>query len=69
MKTIEDVINQLEAIEASIDDLLFDTLKEQLSSDAAESAKELEKRLAKARRSVVKAISSLRGLDFNSSGD
>ena len=69
MKTIEDVISQLEAVEASIDDLLFDALKEQLSSDDAESAKELEKRLAKARRSVAKATYSLRGLDFDSSGD
>jgi hypothetical protein len=69
MHEFADIIKHLEDAEMGLDDLIFETLKEQMSTMDSESAKEVEKRLAKSKRSVVKAIAVLKGVEFNSLGD
>jgi hypothetical protein len=53
--------DEVGALESRVADAIFDTVRAQLRSDGAEGAKELERRLAKVRRSLAKAEMLLRG--------
>jgi hypothetical protein len=53
--------DEVARLEREVTDAIFDTVRAQLREDD-EAARELEKRLAKVRRSLQKAESLLRGL-------
>jgi Mg2+ and Co2+ transporter CorA len=57
----EDIAELISAAEARLSDVIFNTVRSQMRGDNAEEAKELEKRLSKARRSLQKAEHLLRG--------
>ncbi|MBU6495567.1 MAG: hypothetical protein KGR42_04020 [Acidobacteria bacterium] len=60
-ETLSDLADQVSALERRVSDALYDALRAQVRDEDAENAKELEKRLAKVRRSLIKAESLLRG--------
>lgn len=62
MGTFNDLADDVAALESRVSDALFDAVREQLRG-GAEDAKEIERQLAKVRRSLVKAESILRGID------
>jgi hypothetical protein len=53
--------DEVGALENRVADAIFDTVRAQLRDDGADEAKELERRLAKVRRSLQKAEMLLRG--------
>jgi hypothetical protein len=55
--------DEVSALERRVSDVIFDSLRAQLRDDDADEAHELEKRLAKVRRSLQKAEGLLRGYD------
>ncbi|MFZ1061925.1 MAG: hypothetical protein WAN30_00425 [Acidimicrobiales bacterium] len=59
MADFEELANDVAALESRVADILFDAVREQLRGDA-EGAAELERQLAKVRRSLLKAESVLR---------
>ena len=61
MESFDALADEVGALEARVADAIFDTVRAQLRSDGAEEAKELERRLAKVRRSLLKAEMLLRG--------
>ncbi len=61
MADLDALADEVARLEREITDAIFDTVRAQLREDD-EAAKELEKRLAKVRRSLQKAESLLRGL-------
>jgi hypothetical protein len=69
MRNQSEIASALYEIELALDELIFEQVQEQLSAGASESAKEAEKRLAKARRSVQKAIVALNGDNSLDLGD
>ena len=55
--------DEVGAIEHRVSDVIFDAVRAQLRDDEADEARELERRLAKVRRSLQKAEGLLRGYD------
>ena len=64
MSDLESLADEVARLEREITDAIFDTVRAQLR-DNDEGAKELEKRLAKVRRSLQKAEALLRGVESN----
>ncbi|HEV3187950.1 MAG TPA: hypothetical protein VGZ04_07875 [Acidimicrobiales bacterium] len=60
MESLDDLADEVAALERRVADAIFDTVRAQLRSDEAESAKELERQLSKVRRSLQKAEHLLR---------
>lgn len=60
MESLEDLANEVAALERRVADAIFETLRAQLRSDEAEGAKELERLLSRVRRSLQKAEHLLR---------
>lgn len=63
MSRLDDLANEIAELERRVSDEIFDAVRAQLRDDDADSAHELEKRLAKVRRSLQKAEGLLRGAD------
>lgn len=63
MESLDDLADEVAALEHRVADAIFDTVRAQLRNDEAESAKELERQLAKVRRSLQKAEHLLRRSD------
>ena len=61
MERFEGIADEIASIENRVSDLIFDAVRSQLRDDDAAAAKELERRLAKVRRSLQKAEMLLRG--------
>lgn len=61
MESFDSLADEVGALESRVSDAIFDTLRAQLRSEGADEAKELERRLAKVRRSLHKAEMLLRG--------
>ena len=61
MESFHSLADEVGALESRVSDAIFDTVRAQLRSDGADEAKELERRLAKVRRSLQKAEMLLRG--------
>ena len=61
MESFDTLADEVGALESRVADAIFDTVRAQLRSDDADEAKELERRLAKVRRSLQKAEMLLRG--------
>ena len=60
MESLEDLANEVAALERRVADAIFETVRAQLRSDEAEGAKELERLLSRVRRSLQKAEHLLR---------
>jgi hypothetical protein len=60
VESFDALADEVGALESRVSDAIFDALRAQLRSDDAD-AKELERRLAKVRRSLQKAEMLLRG--------
>ena len=60
MESFDTLADEVGALESRVSDAMFDALRAQLH-DGGEGAKELERRLAKVRRSLQKAEMLLRG--------
>ena len=69
MRNQSEITSALYEIELALDELIFEQVQEQLSAGASENAKEAEKRLAKARRSVQKSIVAMSGDNSLDLGD
>ena len=63
MESFEDLADDVAALEQRVADAIFETVRAQLRRDDAEAAKELERQLAKVRRSLQKAEHLLRRHD------
>lgn len=61
MESFDTLADEVGALESRVADAIFDALRAQLRSEGADEAKELERRLAKVRRSLQKAEILLRG--------
>ena len=61
MEGLDAIADDISSIEHRVSDLIFDSVRAQLRGDEADAAKELERRLAKVRRSLQKAEQLLRG--------
>lgn len=61
MERISELIQQLREAEGQLDELIFSLVREQLDSPSPEAAKDVERRLSRARRSLQKAIATLEG--------
>ena len=61
MTSFDELADEVAAIESRVADVIFDTVREQLRGDGV-AAQELERQLAKVRRSLLKAEAVLRGL-------
>jgi hypothetical protein len=61
VESFDSLADEVGALESRVSDAIFDTVRAQLRSEGAEVAKELERRLAKVRRSLQKAEMLLRG--------
>jgi hypothetical protein len=60
VESFAELADELASLESRISDVIFDTLREQVRSGGSETAKELERRLSKVRRSLQKAEMLLR---------
>ncbi len=69
MENLETIVEELKSIEERMNDLIFDAVRLQLSEGGDEQAKETERKLSKARRSLAKCISTLSQPDADDSGD
>lgn len=63
MDSLHALADEISILEQRVADAIFDTVRAQLRSTDDLAAKELEKRLAKVRRSLHKAQALLRGVD------
>ncbi len=63
MESLEDLADEVAALERRVADAIFDAVRAQLRNDDADSAKELERQLARVRRSLQKAEHLLRRQD------
>ncbi|MGA7834817.1 MAG: hypothetical protein WCA31_06365 [Acidimicrobiales bacterium] len=63
MESLDDLASEIAAIERRVADAIFDTVRAQLRNDDADAAKELERQLARVRRSLQKAEHLLRRSD------
>ncbi len=61
MESLTDLANEVSNLEGRVADAIFETVRAQLRADGADEAKEMERRLAKVRRSLQKAEVLLRG--------
>ena len=61
MESFDALADEVGALESRVAAAIFDTVRAQLRAEGADEAKELERRLAKARRSLQKAEFLLRG--------
>jgi hypothetical protein len=61
MESFDTLADEVGALEGRVADAIFETVRAQLRADGADEAKELERRLAKVRRSLQKAEALLRG--------
>ena len=69
MESLDELADEVAALERRVSDVIFDTVRAQLRNDDAESAKELERQLAKVRRSLQKAEHLLRRTDVGADAD
>ncbi len=60
---LRELADEVSALEHRVSDVIFDTVRAQLRDDETSDAHELEKRLARVRRSLQKAEGLLRGYD------
>jgi len=60
VESLDDLADEVAALERRVADAIFDTVRAQLRSDEVEGAKELERQLSKVRRSLQKAEHLLR---------
>ena len=61
MAHFDEMADDVAAVEQRVSDAIFDAVREQMRDDDAAQARELERRLAKVRRSLQKAEALLRG--------
>jgi Mg2+ and Co2+ transporter CorA len=61
VESFQSLADEISQLESRVSDANFDSVRAQQRSDGAEEAKELERRLAKVRRSLQKAEMLLRG--------
>ena len=61
MESLGDLADEVAVLEGRVADAIFETVRAQLRADGADEAKEMERRLAKVRRSLQKAEMLLRG--------
>ena len=61
MESLGDLADEVSVLEERVADAIFETVRAQLRADGADGAKEMERRLAKVRRSLQKAEMLLRG--------
>jgi hypothetical protein len=61
VESFDTLADEVGALESRVADAIFETVRAQLRSQVADDAKELERRLAKVRRSLQKAEMLLRG--------
>ena len=59
----EELADEIASIEGKVSDAIFDTVRVQLRTTDVQEARELERRLAKVRRSLQKAEALLRGAE------
>jgi hypothetical protein len=62
-ESLSDLADAVGSLERRVSDVIFDAVRAQLRDDEADEAHELERRLAKVRRSLQKAEGLLRGYD------
>jgi hypothetical protein len=62
VESFDTLADEVGALESRVADAIFDTVRAQLRAHGADEAKELERRLAKVRRSLQKAEMLLRGV-------
>jgi hypothetical protein len=60
VESLDDLADEVAALERRVADAIFDTVRAQLRSDEVEGAKELERQLSKVQRSLQKAEHLLR---------
>jgi len=60
VESLDDLADEVAALERRVADAIFDTVRAQLRSDEVEGANELERQLSKVRRSLQKAEHLLR---------
>ena len=63
MESLDDLADEVAALEKRVADAIFETVRAQLRSDESEGAKELERQLSRVRRSLQKAEHLLRRVD------
>jgi hypothetical protein len=61
VESLGDLADEVSSLEGRVADAIFETVRAQLRADGADEAKEMERRLAKVRRSLQKAEMLLRG--------
>jgi len=61
VESLDELADELARLESRIADVIYDALREQVRAGGSDSAKELERRLSKVRRSLAKAEMLLRG--------
>ena len=61
MESLGDLADEVSGLEGRVADAVFEAVRAQMRNEGAEGAKELERRLAKVRRSLQKAEGLLRG--------
>jgi hypothetical protein len=69
MQNFEDIATRLAEIESELNDMVLETVQEQLMDGNKAEAAATERQLSKARRSLAKCISTLRGAGADESGD
>jgi hypothetical protein len=60
VESLDDLADEIAALERRVADAIFETVRAQLRSDESEGAKELERQLSRVRRSLQKAEHLLR---------
>ncbi|NNN00993.1 MAG: hypothetical protein HKL86_04085 [Acidimicrobiaceae bacterium] len=63
MEQFDELADEVSALESRVADAIFEAVQAQIRSSTDDEAKELERRLAKVRRSLLKAEQLLRGAD------
>jgi Mg2+ and Co2+ transporter CorA len=61
MQSFDELADEVSSIESRVSDAIYDALRAQVNADEPDTAKELERRLSKVRRSLQKAEALLRG--------
>jgi Mg2+ and Co2+ transporter CorA len=62
-ESLSELADAIGLIERRVSDVIFDAVRAQLREDETDEARELERRLARVRRSLQKAEGLLRGYD------
>jgi hypothetical protein len=60
VESLEELADEVAALERRVSDVIFETVREQLRGEDAEAAKALERQLSRVRRSLQKAELLLR---------